>query len=73
MVDSVAALTPRAEIEGEMGDSVMGMQARLMSQELEKTFRSKVSKSNVVLIFLQISSRENRCDVFGSPGNNYRR
>ncbi len=50
VVDSVAALTPRAEIEGEMGDAVMGMQARLMSQALRK-LTAAVSKSNVVLIF----------------------
>gem|GEM_PF-2152746 len=50
VVDSVAALTPRAEIEGEMGDAVMGMQARLMSQALRK-LTAAVAKSNVVLIF----------------------
>ena len=50
VVDSVAALVPRAEIEGEMGDSVMGMQARLMSQALRK-LTAVVSKSNTVLIF----------------------
>lgn len=50
IVDSVAALTPRAEIEGEMGDSMMGMQARLMSQALRK-LTAAVAKSKVVLIF----------------------
>ncbi len=50
VVDSVAALTPRAEIEGEMGDSVMGLQARLMSQALRK-LTAIVSKSNTTIIF----------------------
>ncbi|MFO0703433.1 MAG: recombinase RecA [Patescibacteria group bacterium] len=50
VVDSVAALTPRAEIEGEMGDSVMGLQARLMSQALRK-LTAIVSKSNCTIIF----------------------
>ena len=65
VVDSVAALTPRAEIEGEMGDSVMGMQARLMSQALRK-LTSAVSKSNVVLIFTN-QLREKIGVMFGSP------
>ena len=51
VVDSVAALTPRAEIEGEMGDSHMGLQARLMSQALRKLTGS-VSKSNCMVIFI---------------------
>jgi recombination protein RecA len=50
VVDSVAALVPRAELEGEMGDSVMGMQARLMSQALRK-LTGAISKSKPVLIF----------------------
>src|SRR4051812_43751562 len=50
VVDSVAALVPRAEIEGEMGDSSMGMQARLMSQALRK-LTGAVSRSNTALIF----------------------
>lgn len=50
VVDSVAALVPRAEIEGEMGDSVMGMQARLMSQALRK-LTAVISKSQTVMIF----------------------
>lgn len=50
VVDSVAALTPKAEIEGEMGDSVMGMQARLMSQALRK-LTAVVSKSKCTIIF----------------------
>lgn len=63
VVDSVAALTPRAEIEGEMGDSVMGMQARLMSQALRK-LTAAVSKSNVVLIFTNQLREKNRCNVW---------
>ena len=51
VVDSVAALTPRAEIEGEMGDSHVGLQARLMSQALRKLTGS-VHKSDTVLIFI---------------------
>lgn len=50
VVDSVAALVPRAELEGDMGDSVMGMQARLMSQALRK-LTGAISKSKTVLIF----------------------
>ena len=65
VVDSVAALTPRAEIEGEEGDSVMGMQARLMSQALRK-LTAAVSKSNVVLIFTN-QLREKIGVMFGSP------
>ncbi len=65
VIDSVAALTPRAEIEGEMGDSVMGMQARLMSQALRK-LTAAVSKSNVVLIFTN-QLREKIGVMFGSP------
>ena len=51
VVDSVAALTPRAEIEGEMGDSLPGLQARLMSQALRKLTGS-ISKSNTLVIFI---------------------
>ncbi|MDZ4712771.1 MAG: recombinase RecA [bacterium] len=65
VIDSVAALTPRAEIEGEMGDSVMGMQARLMSQALRK-LTAAVAKSNVVLIFTN-QLREKIGVMFGSP------
>lgn len=65
VVDSVAALTPRAEIEGEMGDAVMGMQARLMSQALRK-LTAAVSKSNVILIFTN-QLREKIGVMFGSP------
>ena len=53
VVDSVAALTPKAEIEGEMGDAHMGLQARLMSQALRKLTGS-VSKSNCMVIFLSL-------------------
>jgi recombination protein RecA len=65
VVDSVAALTPRAEIEGEMGDAVMGMQARLMSQALRK-LTAAVSKSNVSLIFTN-QLRDKIGVMFGSP------
>jgi recombination protein RecA len=51
VVDSVAALTPRAELEGEMGDSLPGLQARLMSQALRKLTGS-ISKSNTLVIFI---------------------
>ena len=51
VVDSVAALTPKAEIEGEMGDSRMGLQARLMSQALRK-LTSTISKTGVTCIFI---------------------
>jgi recombination protein RecA len=65
VVDSVAALTPRAEIEGEMGDSHMGLQARLMSQALRK-LTAAVSKSNLALIFTN-QLREKIGVMFGSP------
>ena len=51
VVDSVAALTPRAEIEGEMGDSHMGLQARLMSQALRK-LAGNIKRSNTLVIFI---------------------
>ena len=51
VVDSVAALTPRAEIEGEMGDSFVGLQARLMTQALRKLAGS-IAKTNCVVIFI---------------------
>ncbi|MEY3397130.1 MAG: RecA protein, partial [Actinomycetota bacterium] len=51
VIDSVAALTPRAEIEGEMGDSHMGLQARLMSQAMRK-LTANLNKSNTVAIFI---------------------
>lgn len=65
VVDSVAALTPRAEIEGEMGDSHMGLQARLMSQALRK-LTGAVSKSNLSLIFTN-QLREKIGIMFGNP------
>ena len=51
VIDSVAALTPRAEIEGDMGDSHMGLQARLMSQALRK-LTSNIKKTNTMVIFI---------------------
>jgi recombination protein RecA len=65
VVDSVAALTPRAEIEGEMGDSHMGLQARLMSQALRKLTGS-VSRSNTIVLFIN-QLREKIGIVFGNP------
>ncbi|MBN2830724.1 MAG: recombinase RecA [Candidatus Omnitrophica bacterium] len=65
VIDSVAALTPRAEIEGEMGDSHMGLQARLMSQALRKLTAS-ISKSRTTLIFIN-QLREKIGVMFGSP------
>ena len=65
VVDSVAALTPRAEIEGEMGDSHVGLQARLMSQALRKLSGS-LSKSNTCAIFIN-QLREKIGVMFGSP------
>lgn len=64
VVDSVAALVPRAEIEGSMGDSVMGLQARLMSQAMRK-LAGAISKSNCVAIFIN-QLREKIGVVFGS-------
>jgi recombination protein RecA len=65
VVDSVAALTPRAEIEGEMGDSLPGMQARLMSQAMRKLTGS-ISKSNTILIFIN-QIRMKIGVMFGNP------
>ena len=65
VVDSVAALTPRAEIEGDMGDSHMGLQARLMSQALRK-LTSIVSRSNVAIIFIN-QIRMKIGVMFGNP------
>ncbi|MGH9800586.1 MAG: recombinase RecA, partial [Blastocatellia bacterium] len=65
VIDSVAALTPRAELEGEMGDSLPGLQARLMSQALRK-LTAVVSKSNTCLIFIN-QIREKIGVMFGSP------
>ena len=65
VVDSVAALVPRAEIEGEMGDTTVGLQARLMSQALRKLAGS-LSKSNTTCIFIN-QLREKTGVMFGSP------
>lgn len=65
VVDSVAALVPRAEIEGEMGDSMMGVQARLMSQALRK-LTGVISKSKTVVIFTN-QLREKIGVMFGNP------
>ncbi|MFA7043019.1 MAG: recombinase RecA [Bacteroidales bacterium] len=65
VIDSVAALTPRAEIEGEMGDSKMGLQARLMSQALRK-LTAAISKTNTTCIFIN-QLRDKIGIVFGNP------
>jgi recombination protein RecA len=65
VVDSVAALVPRAELEGEMGDAVMGMQARLMSQALRK-LTGAISKSKTILIFTN-QIRQKIGVMFGNP------
>ncbi len=65
VVDSVAALVPKAEIEGEMGDSFVGLQARLMSQALRK-LTGAISKSNCVCIFIN-QIREKVGVMFGNP------
>ena len=65
VVDSVAALVPRSELEGEMGDAQMGMQARLMSQALRK-LTAIVSKSGTCLIFIN-QLREKIGVMFGNP------
>ena len=65
VIDSVAALTPRAEIEGEMGDSHVGLQARLMSQALRK-ITGNLSKSKTICIFIN-QLREKIGVMYGSP------
>ena len=65
IIDSVAALTPQAEIEGEMGDAHVGLQARLMSQALRK-LTGVISKSNTVVIFIN-QIREKVGVMFGNP------
>ena len=65
VVDSVAALTPRAEIEGEMGDAHMGLQARLMSQALRK-LTGQISRTRTVLIFIN-QLRQKIGVVYGNP------
>ncbi|MGP1621824.1 MAG: recombinase RecA [Candidatus Cryptobacteroides sp.] len=65
VIDSVAALTPKAEIEGEMGDNKVGLQARLMSQALRK-LTANISKTNTCCIFIN-QLREKIGVMFGSP------
>jgi recombination protein RecA len=65
VIDSVAALTPKAEIEGEMGDTFVGLQARLMSQALRKLTAS-ISRTNTIVIFIN-QLREKIGVMFGSP------
>ena len=65
VIDSVAALTPKSEIEGEMGDSKMGLHARLMSQALRKLTGS-ISKTNCTMIFIN-QLREKIGVMFGNP------
>jgi len=65
VIDSVAALTPKAEIEGEMGDSKMGLQARLMSQALRK-LTANINKTNTTCVFIN-QLREKIGVMFGSP------
>src|SRR3989344_358157 len=65
VIDSVAALVPRAEIEGEMGDSVMGMQARLMSQALRK-LTAAISQTNTIVVFTN-QLRQKIGVMFGNP------
>ena len=65
IVDSVAALVPKAEIDGDMGDSHMGLQARLMSQALRK-LTAVISKSNCIVIFIN-QLREKLGVMFGNP------
>ena len=67
VVDSVAALTPKAEIEGDMGDSHVGLQARLMSQALRK-LTANIKRSNTLVIFI---NRRQRAQVLllGAPGH----
>ena len=66
VVDSVAALVPKAEIDGDMGDSHVGLQARLMSQALRK-LTAVISKSNCIVIFIN-QLREKVGVMFGNPG-----
>lgn len=65
VIDSVAALTPKAELEGDMGDSKMGLQARLMSQELRK-LTATISKTNTTCIFIN-QLRDKIGVMFGNP------
>ena len=65
IIDSVAALTPKAEIEGEMGDARVGLQARLMSQALRK-LTGTISKTNCTCVFIN-QLREKIGVMFGNP------
>ena len=67
VIDSVAALVPRAEIEGEMGDTHVGLQARLMSQALRK-LTGNLNRSRTICIFIN-QLREKIGVMFGSPGD----
>ena len=67
VIDSVAALTPKAEIEGEMGDSHVGLQARLMSQALRK-LTANIKRSNTLVIFIN-QIRMKIGVMFGNPGD----
>ncbi len=69
VVDSVAALVPKAEIDGDMGDSHMGLQARLMSQALRK-LAGAINKTKTVLIFINQLREKNRSNVWKSRNNN---
>ena len=60
VIDSVAALTPKAEIEGEMGDSHVGLQARLMSQALRK-LTANIKRSNTLVIFINRPYESESC------------
>ena len=71
VIDSVAALTPKAEIEGEMGDAHVGLQARLMSQALRK-LTGNIKRSNTIVIFIN-QIRMKIGVMFGNPGNHHRR
>ena len=71
VIDSVAALVPRAEIEGEMGDSFVGLQARLMSQALRK-LTGAINRSKTALVFTN-QLREKIGVMFGNPGDDARR
>ena len=71
VVDSVAAMVPRAEIEGEMGDSHVGLQARLMSQAMRK-LTSVIGKTNTVCVFIN-QLREKVGVMYGKPGGDHRR
>ena len=70
VIDSVAALTPRAEIEGEMGDTHVGLQARLMSQALRK-LTANLNRTKTIAIFIN-QLREKIGVMFGSPGDHPR-